>query len=138
MEILFPKDLSMTMIILFFIYLFVKFTFPDSSEMKERKKFPFDKNLRNFVHERPKQNMFVNKNAIKSDFGNISDKVGISHIGWELLWEFGNWAWEFLCFGSSNTGRKTSSACVIQNGGYLRHLYMFINTALTKLQFEGR
>ena len=48
--------------------------------------------------------MFVNKNAIKSDFGNISDKVGISHIGWELLWEFGNWAWEFLCFGSSNTG----------------------------------
>ena len=103
MEILFPKDLSMTMIILFFIYLYVKFTFPDSSEMKGRKKFPFDKNLRNFVHERPKQNMFVNKNAIKSDFGNISDKVGISHIGWELLWEFGNWAWEFFCFGSSNT-----------------------------------
>ena len=56
------------------------------------------------MHERPKQNMFVNKNAIKSDFGNISDKVGISHIGWELLWEFSNWAWEFLCFGSSNTG----------------------------------
>ena len=56
------------------------------------------------MHERPKQNMFVNKNAIKSDFGNISHKVGISHIGWELLWEFGNWAWEFLCFGSSNTG----------------------------------
>ena len=104
MEILFPKDLSMTMIILFFIYLYVKFTFPDSSEMKGGKILPFDKNLRNFVHERPKQNMFVNKNAIKSDFGNISDKVGISHIGWELLWEFGNWAWEFLCFGSSNTG----------------------------------
>ena len=49
--------------------------------------------------------MFVNKNAIKSDFGNISDKVGISHIGWELLWEFGNYAWEFLPFGSSNTAR---------------------------------
>ena len=103
MEIFFPKDLSLTMIILFFIYLYVKFTFPDSSEMKGRKILPFDTNLRNFVHERPKQNMFVNKNAIKSDFGNISNKVGISHIGWELLREFGNWVWEFLYFGSSNT-----------------------------------
>ena len=53
--------------------------------------------------------MFVNKNAIKSDFGNISDKVGMSHIGWDLLWEFGNWAWEFLCFGSSNTAYKIGS-----------------------------
>ena len=110
-EIPFPKDLSMTMIISFFIYLYVKFTFPDSSEMKGRKKFPIDKNLRNFVHERPKQNMFVNKNAIKSDFGNISDKVGISHIGWELLWEFGNSAWDFLCFGS--TGCPTVSVSTL-------------------------
>ena len=104
LEMLCPKDLNLTMIILFFIYLNVKYIFHYSSEMKGRKILPFDKNLRNFVHERPKQNMFVNKNAIKSDFGNISDKVGISHIGWELLWEFGNLAWEFLCFGSSNTG----------------------------------
>ena len=117
-EIIFPKDLSMTMIILFFIYLYVKFTFPDSSEIKGRKIFTFDKKLRKFVHERPKHNMFVNKNAIKRDFGNISDKVGISHIGWELLREFGNWAWEFLCFGSSNTdhfqhGSKTRLLVVV-------------------------
>ena len=110
MEILCPKDLSLTKIISFFIYLYVKFTFPDSSDMKRRKILPFGKNLRNFVHERPKQNMFVNKNAIKSNFGNISDKVGNSHIGWELLWEFINWAWEFLCFGSSNTDSMFNSA----------------------------
>ena len=84
------------MIILFVIYLYVKFTFPDSSEMTGKKILPFDKNLRNFVDERPKQNMFVNKNAIKSNFGNISDKVGNSHIGWELLWELDNWAWEYI------------------------------------------
>ena len=72
--------------------------------MKGRKNLPFDDNPRNFAHERPKQNMFVDKNAIKSDFGIIADEVGISHIGWDLLWEFGNWTWEFLFFGSSNTG----------------------------------
>ena len=69
------------------------------------------------MHERPKQNMFVNKNAIKSDFGNISDKVGISHIGWELLWEFGNWAWEFLCFGSSNTDVNVSYKLTTYSNG---------------------
>ena len=106
MEILFPKDLSMTMIILFFIYLYVKFTFPDSSEMKGRKILPFDKNLRNFVHERPKQNMFVNKNAIKSKFGNILEKVGISQNGWEFFWEFQGFEWEFHRSRSSNTGEE--------------------------------
>ena len=50
------------------------------------------------------EKLFVNKNAIKSKFGNILEKVGISRNGWELFWEFQDFQWEFHSFGSSNTG----------------------------------
>ena len=54
--------------------------------------------------------MFVNKNAIKSNFGNYANKVGNLQIVWERLQEFGRWAWEFLQFGSSHTAGP-SRAC---------------------------
>ena len=40
--------------------------------------------------------------------GNFGHKLGrlLVQTGWERLWEFGHWAWEFLRFGSSHTERK--------------------------------
>ena len=55
---------------------------------------------------RTAENLFVNKNAIKSKFGNILEKVGISQNGWELFWEFQDFEWEFHSFGSNNTVNK--------------------------------
>ena len=49
------------------------------------------------------EKLFVNKNAIKSKFGNILEKVGISQNGWEFFWEFQGFEWEFHSFGSNNT-----------------------------------
>ena len=53
--------------------------------------------------QRLEEKLFVNKNAIKTKFGKILGKVGISQNGWELFWEFQDFEWEFHSFGSSNT-----------------------------------
>ena len=36
--------------------------------------------------------------------GIFQAKVGNFENGWERLWEFQDFGWEFLCFGSSHTG----------------------------------
>ena len=61
------------------------------------------KKLENLTLKRPRPKLFVNKNAIKSNFGNCTNKVGNFQIGTERLREFGHLAWEFLRFGSSHT-----------------------------------
>ena len=66
------------------------------------------KNLENVAPKRPRPKLFVNKNAIKSKFGNYANTVGNFQIGWERLREFGHRAWKFLRFGSSHTGSRTS------------------------------
>ena len=53
--------------------------------------------------ERLGKKLFGNKNAIKTKFGTIFEKVGNSQNGWEKLWEFHDFEWEFHSFGSSNT-----------------------------------
>ena len=53
---------------------------------------------------RPVEKLIVNKNAIKTKFGNIFEKVGIYQNGWELFWEFQDLEWDFHGFGSNNTG----------------------------------
>ena len=72
-------------------------------------------NLENFALKRPRPKLFVNKNAIKSNFENYTNKVGNFQIGWERLREFGHWAWEFLCFGSSHTETLASGGMSAKN-----------------------
>ena len=50
--------------------------------------------------------------TVKSKFGNILEKVGISQNGGELFWEFQGFEWEFHSFGSNNT--VSSSAKAVQ------------------------
>ena len=59
---------------------------------------------------------FVDKNAIKSKFGNILEKVGISRNCWELFWEFQDFEWEFHRFRSSNTVHiQLSHKCKVES-----------------------
>ena len=78
--------------------------------------------MENLALKRPRPKLFVNKNAIKRNFGNYSNKVGNFQIGWERLWEFGRWAWEFLRFGSSHTQTKMPSQAQNHFVGILGHL----------------
>ena len=103
------KDVSPTMINLFLIYFSVKFTLHDSRETREEKIHHLIKFFENLALKRPRPKLFVNKNAIKSNFGNYTNKVGNFQIGWERLWEFGHWAWEFLRFGSSEAAPTTAT-----------------------------
>ena len=72
-------------------------------------------NLENFALKRPRPKLFVNKNAIKSNFENYTNKVGNFQIGWERLREFGHWALEFLRFGSSLTDADAARGNVLTN-----------------------
>ena len=71
--------------------------------------FVFEKDLflskieKKFCPLRLKEKLFVNKDAMKPHFGNFQGKVGNCPKGWEKLWEFLDFSWELLRFGSSNT-----------------------------------
>ena len=93
-----------TMIKLFFISFIWSLHFMTQGRWREEKKFShLLKIWKNLALKSPRPKLFVNKNAIKSNFGNYTNEIGNIQIGWERLREFGHWAWEFLCFGSSHT-----------------------------------
>ena len=48
--------------------------------------------------------MFIDKNAIKPTLGFLVVDFGNFENGWEDLWEFHDFGWEFLYFGSNHTG----------------------------------
>ena len=47
--------------------------------------------------------IFVNKNAIKPVLGIFIAKIGKILIGWEGVWEFHNFFWDFIWPESSHT-----------------------------------
>ena len=51
--------------------------------------------------------IFVNKNAIKPDLGIFKAKIGKFYIGWERVWEFRVFFWDFIWPESSHTGSFT-------------------------------
>ena len=51
----------------------------------------------------PFNKIFGNENAIKPHFGTFLKKVGNFESGWEILWEFLDFRWKLLGFGSINT-----------------------------------
>ena len=75
------------------------------SEFIFEKSFHFDINIVKKFLRRARAKTFVNKNAIKSCLGLFQAKVGKFQNGWERFWEFDDICWDFLCFGSSHTGR---------------------------------
>ena len=93
-----------TMIKLFLISFIWSLHFMTQGRWREEKKFShLLKIWKNLELKSPRPKLFVNKNAIKSNFGNCTNKVGNFQIGTERLREFGHLAWEFLRFGSSHT-----------------------------------
>ena len=49
------------------------------------------------------QNIFIDKNAIKPTLGFFVADFGNFENGWEDLWKFHDFGWEFLYFGSNHT-----------------------------------
>ena len=47
--------------------------------------------------------MFVDKNALKPDLGIFKAKIGKLYIGWERVWEFHDFFWDFIWPESSHT-----------------------------------
>ena len=47
--------------------------------------------------------MFIDKNAIKPTLGFFVADFGNFENGWEDLWKFHDFGWEFLYFGSNHT-----------------------------------
>ena len=65
--------------------------------------FNFIKKIKKIAVSRPEEELFVNKTAIKTEFGMVLEKFGISQNCWEKSWEFLGFRWEFPRFGSSHT-----------------------------------
>ena len=53
--------------------------------------------------------IFVNKNAIKPVLGIFKAKIGKILIGWERVWEFHNFFWDFIWPESSHTAYKLTN-----------------------------
>ena len=50
-----------------------------------------------------RRTIFDDKNAIKPDLGIFKAKIGKFYIGWERVWEFHDFFWDFIWPESSHT-----------------------------------
>ena len=65
----------------------------------------FNAKLDNCVLQELRQTIFIDKNAIKPTLGFFVANIGNFENVWEDLWEFHDFGWEFLYFGSNHTAQ---------------------------------